>query len=65
MILAACLLGSCASPCEKLAEVACETAGESSEECRALREGAKRASAEDKRACEVALELVESLEKVR
>lgn len=57
--------GGCSSPCQDIAEIACRTAGEGSAECKAVRDKAARATSEDREACEVALELVESLEKVR
>jgi hypothetical protein len=55
----------CAGPCDELAEVGCAHAGETSEACAALRERAERVSTDDKRACSVALALVETLEKAR
>ncbi len=58
-------LAGCESPCDQIAGIACEVAGEASEECTRLRDKAGRASADDKEACTVALEVYESLEKVR
>ena len=58
------LLG-CSGPCDRLAESACEHAGEDSEHCAWIQERASRASPEDRRACQVALDLVTELEKVR
>lgn len=59
------LTGACANPCEVIAEKACATAGAESEECTRLQAIASRASTEERRSCEVALNLVESLEKVQ
>ncbi len=64
-LAAAILSGGCGSPCDDLANVACEAAGSESPECTKVREKAAKASSEDQRACEVALGLVESLEKAR
>ena len=58
-------LVGCSGPCEQLADQACENAGEGSEACTWIRERASRASRDDKRACAVAVELVESLAKAR
>ena len=58
-------LGACAHPCDTLADKACKTAGESSQECKQIRERADHPSPDDRRACEVALDLVGELEKVR
>ena len=55
----------CSNPCAAIAETACKTAGAESEECQHLEMLASNASSEDRRACQVALELVESLEKVQ
>lgn len=55
----------CAGPCDDLVEVGCENAGQESPSCKRLRERAERVSPDDKRACSVALELVENLEKAR
>jgi len=56
---------ACANPCADIAETACATAGVESDECQRLTKLASHASTEDRRACEVALSLVESLEKVQ
>lgn len=58
-------LGACSNPCATVADKACASAGEASEECTRLRTVASRASTEERRSCEVALNLVESLEKVQ
>jgi hypothetical protein len=55
----------CAGPCDELADVGCAHAGEASEACVRLRERTARVSTDDKRACSVALALVETLEKAR
>jgi hypothetical protein len=59
------LTGACANPCAVIADKACATAGAESEECTRLQTMATRASTEERRSCEVALNLVESLEKVQ
>ncbi len=59
------LTAGCGNPCEEIAETACATAGAESEECGRLEQLAAHASSEDRRACAVALNLVESLEKVQ
>lgn len=56
---------SCANPCEELAEVACQAAGEQSAECTKAREKAEKASSRDREQCNVAVRLVKSLERVR
>ena len=58
-------LSACSNPCATVADKACANAGEASEECTRLRKVASRASTEERRSCEVALNLVESLEKVQ
>ena len=63
--LLAMFLVGCAGPCDELVEVGCENAGPESAECKRLRERAERVSPDDKRACKVALALVENLEKAR
>ena len=55
----------CSNSCDELVAVGCEYAGEQSDSCTRLRERADRVSADDKRACAVALSLVETLEKAR
>ena len=55
----------CAGPCDELVEVGCENAGPESPSCQRLRDRAERVSPDDKRACSVALALVENLEKAR
>ncbi|MGM0577257.1 MAG: hypothetical protein ACQEXJ_16140 [Myxococcota bacterium] len=62
-ILSGVVLAACGGPCDDLADKTCAVASESSDECKAIRARAEEASAEDRRSCEVALELVESLEK--
>ena len=64
-LLASTLMVACGNPCTEIAVSACATAGSDSEECQRLEKLAARASAEDRRACEVALNLVDSLEKVQ
>ena len=59
------LLTGCANPCATIAEKACATAGTDSEECTRLEAMAEHASTEERRSCKVALNLVESLEKVQ
>lgn len=63
--LSSTMLAACGNPCTKIAESACAVAGTESEECTRLQKLATTASAEEIRACEVALNLVESLEKVQ
>lgn len=65
ILWAAAALTACGSSCDDLADVACEAAGAESEECVQVRDKASKASSDDQRACEVALALVESLEKAR
>ncbi|MGB0590098.1 MAG: hypothetical protein ACPGU1_10505 [Myxococcota bacterium] len=65
VLTASVLAGGCANPCAVIAEKACATAGSESEECTRLQTMASRASTEERRSCEVALNLVESLEKVQ
>lgn len=55
----------CDGPCDELVEVGCENAGQESPACERLRDRAERVSPDDKRACKVALSLVENLEKAR
>ncbi len=64
-LLAFSLMSACGNPCTDIAESACAIAGAESEECTRLQKLAARASSEDLRACEVALNLVDSLEKVQ
>ncbi len=65
LVASATTLVGCSNPCEQLSDVACEAAGESSVECKNVRERADKASSADKRSCRVALELVESLSKAQ
>ena len=68
ILLLACLAlvsPGCGGSCDELAEVGCAHAGESSDSCAQLRQRSERVSRDDKRACAVALSLVENLEKVR
>ena len=58
-------LVGCGGPCDELVEVGCENAGPDSPVCQRLRDRAERVSTDDKRACKVALALVENLEKAR
>ena len=58
-------MAACGNPCSEIAETACATAGKDSDECTRLTRLAAHPSAEDRRACKVALNLVESLEKVQ
>ena len=58
-------LGGCVGPCEELANQACDHAGADSETCAWIQERADRATRNDKRACAVAVELVESLAKAK
>ena len=58
-------IAACANPCVQIAEVTCATAGADSDECARIEQLAAHASADDRRACEVAVNLVESLEKVQ
>ncbi|MCB9727506.1 MAG: hypothetical protein H6744_02300 [Deltaproteobacteria bacterium] len=60
-----CVAGACSSPCDAIAERGCAAAGADSDECKQLRETATRASSEDERACEVALRLVETVDRVK
>ena len=64
-LMTAIMTSGCSNPCATIADKACETAGDESEECTRLRQVADRASTEERRSCEVALNLVESLEKVQ
>lgn len=65
ILLATLLMGACSNPCAEIAETACANAGAQSEECKRLEQLASHASTEERRACEVARNLVESLEKVQ
>ena len=65
ILLASMLMGACSNPCAEIAKTACANAGTESEECKRLEKLASHASTQDRRACEVALNLVESLEKVQ
>ena len=58
-------ISACGNPCVEIAEVTCATAGADSDECARIEKLAAHASADDRRACEVAVNLVESLEKVQ
>lgn len=49
------LLSGCADECKQLADLACEKAGEGSEDCKKIRVRAEAASAEDNRVCGKAL----------
>lgn len=55
----------CGNPCEEFAEIACQTAGEQSQECEKARKRADNASSQNQEQCHVAVELVKSLERVR
>ena len=65
LILSLLALTACTGPCEELAEISCENAGDSSEACSWITERAGQATNHDKRACKVALELVAELEKAK
>ena len=65
LLMTAPWMAGCANPCATIAEKACATAGQDSEECTRLQAMAARASTEERRSCEVALNLVDSLEKVQ
>jgi hypothetical protein len=64
-LLLACAIGACAAPCDAIADRGCAAAGAESDECKQLQETAARASNEDERACEVALRLVETVDRVK
>ena len=49
------LLAGCADECKQLADLACEKAGEASDECKKIRTRAETASADDNRICGKAL----------
>ena len=49
------LLSGCADECKQLADLACEKAGDASEECKKIRTRAEAASADDNRICGKAL----------
>lgn len=65
VLLLVVLAPGCSNPCEQIAEAACAKAGADSPECKTTTEKAARPSQEDLRACGVALELVEALDKVQ
>jgi len=52
-------LAACSDDCQKLADIACQKAGEASDECKKMREQAGSPSAEDKEACTLALKVVD------
>lgn len=52
-------LTACSDDCQRLADITCEKAGESSEECTRIREHASSPSADDKQACSLALKVVD------
>jgi len=52
-------IAGCSDDCQKLADIACQKAGEDSEECKKVREQAATPSAEDKEACSLALKVVD------
>ncbi|MFO0748106.1 MAG: hypothetical protein U1F43_20980 [Myxococcota bacterium] len=52
------LLAGCADECKQLADLACEKAGEQSDECKKIRTRAESATADDKRSCGKALAVV-------
>lgn len=60
---AALFLVACNSPCDDLAARACQAAGDTSTECQQATELAAKASRQDQRACSLALELVNDLER--
>lgn len=62
VLLAGLLLGACGNPCQQVADRACRLAGDDSEECQQARQRAKSATSRERRHCEVALELVRTLE---
>jgi len=49
------LLAGCSDECKQLADLACEKAGENSDECKKIRTRAEAASADDNRICGKAL----------
>lgn len=51
-------LPACSDACKELADVACQKAGEASEECKKIRTRAENASPDDRRSCTTALSLV-------
>ena len=65
VLLAFAALSGCGGPCDELADIGCENAGEESPSCLRLRERSEKVSRADRRACSVALSLVEALEKAR
>ncbi len=65
MLCLAVWAAGCSNPCEQIAEAACAKAGADSTECKTTTEKAARPTQEDIRACGVALELVEALDKVQ
>lgn len=55
------ILAACSSPCDKIAERTCAAKGESTSACTELRAKAARATPDDRRACEQALDLADRL----
>lgn len=51
-------LPACSDDCQELATMACQKAGEGSEDCKKIRARAENASPDDRRACKTALTLV-------
>jgi hypothetical protein len=51
-------LTGCSDECNELADLACEKAGEQSDECKKLRQRADSTSLDDKRICAKALAVV-------
>ncbi len=51
-------LTGCSDECTELADIACEKAGEQSEECKRLRQRAESTTLDDKRICAKALAVV-------
>jgi hypothetical protein len=64
-MVTAALIGGCAKPCDELAELGCERAGDDSEHCAKLREQASKAGTEEQRSCRRAVLLVDTLGKNR
>lgn len=54
---------ACGNPCNELADLTCEAAGEQSLDCDQIRKKAEEATDEDKRACEIGLKLVKDLDR--
>lgn len=57
VLLLAPALTACSDACEELADLACQRAGENSDECKRIRETAARPSVDDKRACTLGLKV--------